>query len=243
MLRLWLRLCAVLACVVSAVVEVEVGADGSLPEVAARAAKSAQYPFDAETRRYGAQLLASQLNASDLDGDWEAVRGLLLGACGLRDERRARPGEGNTGHCFADWNHVDCCTMASETADSENRGKVAGIAPSNFLGAGIRAASVAVLGDGGSWCTCTMGSARAPPGDVCHVQFNARPAWKLVWCEDGDDLESFVLVDDFGNLLSRGRPSGRLPGRGHRLKNAREFAGSKYGAACRARASRGSGAI
>ena len=33
MLRLWLRLCAVLACVVSAVVEVEVGADGSLPEV------------------------------------------------------------------------------------------------------------------------------------------------------------------------------------------------------------------
>ena len=154
----------------AAVVEVEVGADGALHDVAARASKDAAYPMDAASRRFGAQLLASRLNASDLDGDFDrVVRPALLGACGLRDERRARPGKGNTGHCFADWNHVDCCTMALETADSENRGKVAGIAAANFLGDGIRAASVEALGDGGSWCTCTMGSAKSPPGDVCHV--------------------------------------------------------------------------
>ncbi|KAH8068550.1 hypothetical protein JL721_6696 [Aureococcus anophagefferens] len=205
----------------AAAVEVEVGADGALHDVAARALKDAAYPMDAASRRFGAQLLASRLNASDLDGDFDrVVRPALLGACGLRDERRARPGKGNTGHCFADWNHVDCCTMALETADSENRGKVAGIAASNFLGDGIRAASVEALGDGGSWCTCTMGSAKSPPGDVCHVQFNARPAFKVVWA---------------------GRRAACRPDQ--RRANAREFAGSKYAFPCRPRASASSGAI
>ena len=226
----------------AAVVEVEVGADGALHDVAARASKDAAYPMDAASRRFGAQLLASRLNASDLDGDFDrVVRPALLGACGLRDERRARPGKGNTGHCFADWNHVDCCTMALETADSENRGKVAGIAASNFLGDGIRAASVEALGDGGSWCTCTMGSAKSPPGDVCHVQFNARPAFKVVWCPE--DLGRFVVVDDAGNKLAQGRPTGRLPPADQRRANAREFASSKYALPCRPRASASSGAI
>ncbi|KAH8051161.1 hypothetical protein JL722_10858 [Aureococcus anophagefferens] len=161
----------------AAAVEVEVGADGALHDVAARASKDAAYPMDAASRRFGAQLLASRLNASDLDGDFDrVVRPALLGACGLRDERRARPGKGNTGHCFADWNH-----------------------------------------------------------------FNARPAFKVVWCPE--DLGRFVVVDDAGNKLAQGRPTGRLPPADQRRANAREFANSKYSLPCRPRASASSGAI
>lgn len=220
--------------------------DGStLASIAAKAARMAEYPMDAETRRHSAQLLASRLNATDLNGDWStSVRGLLLGACGLKDDQRSRPGKGNTGHCFADWNHVDCCTMALETADAENGGKVDGIHRSNFLGDGIRAASTPVLGAGGSWCTCTMGSGKTPPADVCHVQFNAKPAFKLVWCADQvGDLGSFVLVDDAGNRLAGGTPTGTLPPLAHRQRNAQEFATSKYAAACLARHTSVSGAI
>ena len=163
---------SLLACVVVRIAvarSVEVDDDG-LPALAARAAKQAGYADLAERRRWSAQLLASRLNASDLSGSWDAVRPLLLGACGLKDLRRARPGAGYTGHCFADWNHVDCCTMALDAADAENGGKVAGIHASNFLGDGIRAARVDTLGPGGSWCTCAMGGASVPPGDVCHAR-------------------------------------------------------------------------
>ena len=34
-----------------------------------------------------------------------------MGACGLWDNQDVAPGAGYTGHCFADFNHVDCCTM------------------------------------------------------------------------------------------------------------------------------------
>lgn len=234
----WLALAAAAAGTRVAVEDVDI--DG-LPAVAARAARDAGYENTAETRRWSAQLLASRLNASDLSGDWDAVvRPLLLGACGLKDLRRHRPGEGFTGHCFADWNHVDCCAMALEAADAENGYRVAGIHAANALGDGIRAARVDALGSGGSWCTCAMGGATVPPGDVCHVQFNARPAFKLVWCEGPDgDPDAFVLADDWGNRLAGPAvPSGGPP-LDHRKANAREFAGSRFGAACTARSAVG----
>ena len=52
--------------------------------------------------------------------DWADVRRSLLWAGGLRDLPRARPGDGYTGHCFADYNHTDLvrCPVAArlETA-------------------------------------------------------------------------------------------------------------------------------
>ncbi|KAH8057550.1 hypothetical protein JL722_6631 [Aureococcus anophagefferens] len=127
----------------AAAVEVEVGADGALHDVAARASKDAAYPMDAASRRFGAQLLASRLNASDLDGDFDrVVRPALLGAS-----------------------------------------------------SGAR------------------------------------------------DLGRFVVVDDAGNKLAQGRPTGRLPPADQRRANAPEFAGSKYALPCRPRASASSGAI
>jgi hypothetical protein len=34
------------------------------------------------------------------------------------------PGQGNTGHCFNDFNHVDATTMTLDMSDNENRGQV-----------------------------------------------------------------------------------------------------------------------
>ena len=47
--------------------------------------------------------------------DWADVRRSLLWAGGLRDLPRARPGDGYTGHCFADYNHTDLvrCPVAA----------------------------------------------------------------------------------------------------------------------------------
>ena len=41
------------------------------------------------------------------------------------------------------------------------------------------------------------------PEDVCHKQFGARTAFKLVWCE-GTGVAA--LIDDWGNVLSSGKP-------------------------------------
>ena len=65
-------------------------------------------------------------NLTDLNGPWDEVRKKLLSACGLWDNQHTDPGQGNTGHCFADYNHVDCCTMQEEIAHDENRGRVRG---------------------------------------------------------------------------------------------------------------------
>lgn len=158
---------------------------------------------------------------------WEEVRRRLLWAGGLRDLPAAIPGQGYTGHSFNDFNHVDLTCMLD--ADDENTGNIPGIAYGNFLGQGIRIASLPELGPGGSWSTCMMGCQHEPPKDVAHVQFRARIAFKLVWVPP--EFTEFVLVDDAGELLQIGRPDpAELPRIQERQKNYRIVAGSKYAA-------------
>ena len=126
-----------------------------------------------------------------LFADWiSEVRPSLLWAAGLWDNKTARPGEGYTGHAFADSNHCDATTMLGEVAHNQNSdgsGKIAGIAVGNRLGAGIEKASLPELGEGGSWSTCTNGCHLDPPQDVAHVQFRSRIAFKLVWAPPSCD--------------------------------------------------------
>jgi hypothetical protein len=81
-------------------------------------------------------------------------------------------------------------------------------------------------GVGGSWSTCIIGCNVEPPQDVAHIQFQSRIAFKLVWCPPS--FTKFVLVDDDGNLLNYGSPTGALPALSERRKNYQIVAGSKY---------------
>lgn len=65
-----------------------------------------------------------------------------------------------------------------------------------------------------------------PPRDVAHVQFRSRIAFKLVWCPPG--YQTFVLVDDDGQLLNKGTPTGELPAEACRQANYQLVRGSKY---------------
>lgn len=142
------------------------------------------------TRQQAAQQRAS---AVDLDGLWSEVREALVDACGLRVQR-------STGHCFNDFNHVDCCTMVNNSTHRTNEeSRVEGMHRVNLLGPHIVDAAIADRGDGGSWCTCHLSA----PMDVCHKQFGAQPAFKLVWC---DGTGTAAVVDDHGNVLNRGKP-------------------------------------
>jgi len=97
--------------------------------------------------------------------------------------------------------HVDCCTMVGQNTHRTNEeSKVVGMHSVNMLGPHIEEGSVAERGTGGSWCTCHLSA----PLDVCHKQFGAQPAFKLVWC-DGTGVAA--LVDDHGNVLNSGKPS------------------------------------
>ncbi|CAK0827605.1 unnamed protein product [Prorocentrum cordatum] len=131
-----------------------------------------------------------------------------------------------TRHAFNDHNHCDLTAMLGDVSHNENDGSVDQIAVGNLLGPGIEVASLPELGPGGSWSTCTNGCHTDPPRDVAHVQFRSRIAFKLVWCPP--DFESFVLVDDAGGLLARGRPGGALPQEGLRAANYALVRGSKY---------------
>lgn len=117
--------------------------------------------------------------------------------------------------------------MTDSIADSENDGRVKGIALGNQLGEGIRIASLPELGTGGSWSTCALGCAKEPPQDVAHVQFRSRIAFKLVWVPN-ESYDTFVLVDDSGKLLAKGKPSGSLPPLSEREMNYNIVVGSKY---------------
>ena len=140
---------------------------------------------------------------------------------------------------------------------------MAGMHPLNKLGAHIVKASLPARGPGGSWCTCHLSTpydVRAAPvlaretppfprhlsssrSQVCHRQFGAQTAFKLVWC-DGTRVAALVDVrhvertsrahdtanvstdraacdawQDDGNVLSRGKPleptsGGGVPGHG-----------------------------
>jgi hypothetical protein len=187
----------------------------------------AEYPGTALTRMENAVQRASSLTEAQLSGDWEDVRGKLLWAAGLRDIRDARPGDGYTGHCFNDFNHVDATTMTLDVSDNENRGAVQGIAFGNRLGPGIKVASDPTLGPGGTWCTCAQGGNAEPPADVAHLQFRSKIAWKLVWVPAGG-YTRFVLVDDAGTQLATGTPTGQIPAEQERKYNYEIVKGGRY---------------
>ena len=58
------------------------------------------------------------------------------------------------------------------------------------------------------------------------MQFNSRIAFKLVWAPPS--FSTFVLVDDAGNLLNHGTPTGNLPNERERVENYNLVKGSKY---------------
>lgn len=190
------------------------------------------YPGTAVKRLNAVRARVATLSQNDLNGEWEDVRRKLLWAGGLRDLPDAAPGKGYTGHSFNDYNHVDLTTMNDQNSDNLNDGEVEKIAIGNFLGEGIRIASLPELGPGGSWSTCAIGCNVEPPRDVAHIQFRSRIAFKLVWAPimNGEDLlfDTFALVDDEGNELARGSPTGRLPSLRERVMNYRIVQGSKY---------------
>jgi len=185
-----------------------------------------EYPGTAVERMENIRSAVRSLSQSDLNADWDDVRIRILGAGGLKDLRSARPGEGYTGHSFNDYNHVDLCAMNIEEQHNDNLGKVRGIAHHNRLGKGITNARLEEFGPGGSWSTCQMGCNSDPPRDVAHLQFKSRIAFKLVWVPP--KFESFVLIDDSGDLLNSGTPTGRLPSLNERQMNFKCVQGSKY---------------
>lgn len=192
-----------------------------------------EYPGTAVLRLRAVHARVAQLAAAnEFNGPWSEVRRRLLWAGGLRDITELPPGMGNTSHGFNDYNHVDLTTMNDDSAfRTNNNGKnyVKQIAVGNQLGTGIVAASLTELGPGGSWTTCANGCNASPaPRDVAHMQFRSRIAFKLVW-EPATHYSTFVLLDDDGNLLARGTPTGEnLPSMIQRQRNYQLVMGSKY---------------
>jgi len=187
------------------------------------------YPGTSVARMLASRERVRSLKPDELSGEWEGVRKKLLWAGGLRDLQSAVPGQGYTGHAFNDANHCDATTMLGDVAHNLNQagpGRIAGIAIGNRLGPGIEIASLPELGEGGSWSTCTNGCHLDPPQDVAHIQFRSRIAFKLVWCPPA--FTQFVLVDDEGDLLATGYPTGRLPSARDRAENFMLVRGSKY---------------
>merc|ERR1712039_238133 len=177
-----------------------------------------QYPGTAVSRLRSVLTRVRQIDT--LDGDWQDVRRKLLAAGGLKEDY-------STSHAFNDDNHCDLTTMVDSVSFEHNaNGAIAQISRSNQLGNHIKYASLAAHGPGGSWSTCTNGAHLTPPSDVAHVQFSSRIAFKLVWVPK--DFSEFVLVDDEGRLLKRGRPTGALPSQRARRGNYALVKGGKY---------------
>ena len=194
-----------------------------MSSAASPSAVDPEYPGTAVLRLENARLRVRELVQRDelSNVPWEDIRKRLLWAGGLRDLPDARPGQGYTGHCFNDWNHVDLTPIADDVSDNQNEGHVPGIARGNLLGPGIRIASLPELGPGGSWTTCAA-------QDVAGLQFKARIAFRLVWVPN-PYFDSFVLVDDQGMLLAHGTNiTAGLPHIGERQMNYRMVAGSKF---------------
>ena len=74
---------------------------------------------------------------------------------------------------------------------------------------------------------CVQGGASEPPADVAHLQFRSKIAWKLVWVPAGG-YARFVLVDDTGNALATGTPTGSLPALPERKYNYEIVRGGRY---------------
>lgn len=77
-----------------------------------------------------------------LTGEWSDVRRQVLWAGGLKDLANVLPGQGNTSHCFNDFNHCDLTAMLGSTQDNLHDGAVSGMASGNKLGPGIAVASM-----------------------------------------------------------------------------------------------------
>lgn len=182
-----------------------------------------KYPGTACQRLINVMKRVEKLTETQLSGEWPQVRKTLLEAGGMVDD------SGHTGHSFNDFNHVDLTTMRMvETKYTNADGKVKGIALDNDLAEVIKNYSIAEVGPGGSWSTCQIGAGNPEgPQDVAHVQFHSRVAFKLVWVP-GKDYKEFVLVDDEGNLLKVGKPTGDLPDKEARIKNYKVVKGSKF---------------
>ena len=65
---------------------------------------------------------------------------------------------------------------------------------------------------------------------MAHVQFRSRIAFKLVWVPN-QNYDTFVLVDDSGKELARGKPTGNIPRLLERQINYKLVKGSKYATA------------
>jgi len=187
------------------------------------------YPGTAVARMLAARDRVTSLTVDELSSDWDSVtRPKILWAAGLKDLRSAQPGSGYTGHAFNDWNHVDAtCMLGDVQAQTNANGAVSGISRSNNLHNGIIVASDPSLGEGGTWSTCQIGANKSPPHDVAHIQFRSRIAFKLVWVPPSFD--EFVLVDDDGAVLNRGKGVGDgVPSFYERQKNFDAVHESKY---------------
>lgn len=160
---------------------------------------------------------ARSLNQAALTGDWEGIRKQLLQAAGLK-------AQGETSHCFNDYNHVSAMTVVNENRDNEHDGKVTGMGVGNQLGDGIKKASLhdrAGFEKGGSWCTCAIGAGKEPPFDVAHHQFKSEVAFYLVWLKGSTE---FALVTEEGKHLACGQAEGTLPPADQRKDNWDIFA-------------------
>jgi hypothetical protein len=177
-----------------------------------------KYPGTAVVRL--ASVLKRVRETESFDGSWPDVRRRLLAAGGLKEDY-------STSHAFNDDNHCDLTTMESKVQFQQNtNGAVAQISRRNQLAPHIQQASLTELGPGGSWSTCTNGAHSTPPNDVAHTQFSSRVAFKLVWVPQA--FTEFVLVDDEGRLLRRGKPTGSLPSLNARKRNYGLVQGGKY---------------
>jgi hypothetical protein len=178
----------------------------------------AQYPGTAVERLRS--VLTRVRAIKSLERPWPDVRRILLAAGGLKEDY-------STSHAFNDDNHCDLTTMIGDVSFNSNAdGAVAMISRRNQLGPHIEKASLREHGPGGSWSTCTNGAHLTPPSDVAHVQFSSRVAFKLVWVPP--DFNQFVLVDDEGRELKRGKPTGNLPSLHARKGNYALVKGGKY---------------
>jgi hypothetical protein len=176
-----------------------------------------KHPGTALERLHNIHARVRGLSVNNLSGTWQEVRRQLLWAGGLRDLPNNLPGQGYTGHAFNDDNHSDLCAMLGQVSDNLYGENFKDVALASKLGPGIEVASLPELGPGGSWITCTNGS---------MSQFRARIAFKLVWCPPAFD--SFVLVDDVGDMLNYGTPTGTLPDIQWRRNNYDLTRGSNY---------------
>merc|ERR1712070_70381 len=79
-----------------------------------------------------------------------------------------------------------------------------------------------------------IGCGEDPPNEVAHTQFHSRIGFKMVWVPPA--FTSFVLVDDNGDLLNKGTPTGVLPDLDERKGNYNLVKGSRYAVAADAEA-------